>query len=195
MCGRTRFYIWDTEALDDGPYDVMAMERALNGEPAELNEAERYETARRLYALLRTEEDTKRRNAIVARCVGTSDRTILRWNQDGWIDRDFNPDGSLVAARPAVETIEERFASKIQPTHDGHLLWTGSTNEDGIPQLAYQRRTYQAARIAYRQHTGNEPEGVVRPACGNDLCVLGEHLEDRPSRSRTSFRSRKAVAA
>jgi hypothetical protein len=185
---RTRFYIWDTETLDDGPYDVMAMERALNGEPATLNDAEKYETARRLYALLRGEDDLARRNKLVAERVGVTDRTILRWNQDGWPDRDFNPDGSRIGTNLTTDTITDRIASKTQPTTDGHLIWVGGTTEDGSPRFAHRRRNYLAARVAYQQHTGHEPTGVVRPTCGNHLCVRGDHLEDRPSRSVTKRR-------
>jgi len=189
---RSRHYIWDTETLDDGPYDVMAMERALNGEPTQLNEAERYETARRLYVLL-ADHNATRRNAIVAERVGVSDRTIIRWADDGWPDRQFNPDGSRIAARPA-ETITERFASKTRSTDDGHLLWTGTLSPSGVPQFSYDRRKYLAARVAYQHHTGLEPAGTVRPACGNDLCVKAEHLEDKPSGRVTSPRRRQAAS-
>jgi hypothetical protein len=195
MRARARFYIWDTEKLEDGPYDVMAMERVLNGEPAELNEAEKYETARRLYGLLRDEGDVARRNKIVADRVGTSDRTILRWHKDGWPPRKFNDDGSRVDAKPAVDTIEERFASKTQTTDDGHLNWTGGVDAGGFPRFSYQRRSYLAARLAYQQHTGTEPAGIVRPACGNALCVKGDHLEDRPSRALDSLRGHRTVAS
>jgi hypothetical protein len=194
MRGRTRFYIWDTENLDDGPYDVMAMERALNGEPAELNDAEKYETARRLHALLRGENDLARRNKLVADRVGVADRTVLRWNKEGWPDREFTPDGTLINAKRPVATIDERFASKTRASDDGHLLWTGNASEDHIPRFSYLGRNYVAYRFAYQQHTGIEPEGIVRPTCGNYLCVKGDHLEDRPSRSVTKHR-KQVVAA
>jgi hypothetical protein len=192
MRNRARFYIWDAADLEDGPYDVMAMERALNGEPTELNEAERYETARRLYSLLRDEDDLARRNILIAERVGASDRTIARWNDDGWPDREFAPDGSRPAAWCTTDTIDQRFASKTKPTDDGHLIWTGNA-KDGNPRLSYLGRQYLATRYAYQQHTGVEPIGIVRPTCGNNLCVKGDHLEDRPSRSCTN--ARKQVTA
>jgi hypothetical protein len=197
MGHRSRFYIWDTEALDDGPYDVMAMERALNGEPAELNEAEKYETARRLYALLSYEDDIARRNKLVAERVGANARTILRWNKDGWPDRDFNPDGSRIDAKPAKaqEFIEERWASYTQPADDGHLLWTGSVTTGGVPRFRYRNRNYLAARIAYQLHTGNDPQGSARPHCGHDLCVQPAHIEDITTSARQKELQQQAVSA
>lgn len=179
MRARARFYIWDADTLEDGPYDVMAMERALNGEPTELNEAERYETARRLYGLLRSEDDLARRNKLVAERVGTSDRTIARWQKEGWPARDFAPDGNRVPHNAAAgNSLEERWLAATQPGDNGHLEWTGS-HYNGVPIIRFQKTTTQAARYAWQRHHGTDPRGSVRPACGNDMCVNIDHLEDR----------------
>ncbi|MDX3354719.1 hypothetical protein PV703_15675 [Streptomyces sp. ME01-24h] len=192
MRTRPRLYIWDEHLLDDPRYDIVAMERALNGDPVPLNDAEKYATARILHRQLRHVDDIARRNKLTAERVGVTDRTILRWATAGWPSRDFTTDGAAITGRPKTATPAERLTAR---THmdNGHLIWTGPLSRSGQPTFAYGKTNILAGRIAYQQHTGHEPRGIVRSTCGVARCLLGEHLADLPNPCAPTHP--KAVAA
>ncbi|MEU0181820.1 hypothetical protein ABZ312_11615 [Streptomyces sp. NPDC006207] len=189
---RPRLYIWDERILDDPRYDIVAMERALNGEPTPLNDAEKYATARILYRQLRHIDDLARRNKLIAERVDVADRTVLRWARAGWIDRDFTPDGATITGRFKTDSPADRMAARTR-MENGHLIWTGPLSKSGQPTFGYGKKNLLAGRIAYQQHTGCEAVGMVRSTCGNVRCLLGEHLADLPNPCSSS--RPKAVAA
>lgn len=188
-----RLHLRDDD-LDLDIYDIVAMERALNGDPTPLNEAEQYEVAHQLHAyydagreITGTGAEGKRVGGQkeIARRVGVSDRTINRWNKSGWPDRTAHPDGTLQpASKPnAADTAEERWATYTQPDSDGHLIWTGPTAKRGVPVFALKYVIHQGNRIAFQMHNGREPQHFARPGCGVELCVEPSHMIESARRS------------
>jgi hypothetical protein len=78
---------------------------------------------------------------------------------------------------------EAKLAALLELTDDGHALWAGPV--DGPhPLLKHDGRRWPVHTLAFQQHYGRTPVGKVRPGCGTDGCLLGEHLDDRPARER-----------
>lgn len=86
------------------------------------------------------------------------------------------PPAEYTRSRPTHEQI---FHTRTQTTDDGHLTWTGTT-ENGTPVISHT----PAAHIAWRLHHGVDPVGHVRRTCDHDGCVLATHLEDATTRNR-----------
>ncbi|MEU3124388.1 hypothetical protein ABZ696_29500 [Streptomyces albidoflavus] len=97
-------------------------------------------------------------------------------------DRALLP--TIARLRPA-RSVEEAFRRYTQPVESGHVLW-GGLRSNGSPALHFGGTTVSAARVAFRLHTGREPEGVVTRACEVPLCVAGPCLQDRPMREQTN---------
>ncbi|MFE1070967.1 hypothetical protein ACFW5W_07025 [Streptomyces sp. NPDC058783] len=83
-------------------------------------------------------------------------------------------------------TVEQKVMTLMQPTAGGHMEWTGRrTKSNGTPVFTHHERTYTARSIAFRAHTGRDPEGYVTAECDQpEWCVAPEHLEDEPGRTR-----------
>ncbi|WJN63472.1 HNH endonuclease [Streptomyces phage phiScoe56] len=74
-------------------------------------------------------------------------------------------------------TDEEKFYNRIKATNE-HWLWTGSTMKSGSPQAQHAGTNKSGARVAWELDGREVPEGaIVRPFCGEKLCVYVEHLE------------------
>lgn len=83
---------------------------------------------------------------------------------------------------PTPSAAEDIFWRRAQHTPDGHLLWPYSSR---VLRTGHEGPRSSVARIAFRIKHGREPEGHVRPGCGNQQCVHPAHLEDRAIRQRT----------
>lgn len=75
----------------------------------------------------------------------------------------------------------ERFASKVRPSENGCLEWTGYLDRDGYGQIRVGGRkghSIRAHRFAYEQANGPIPDGmVIDHLCRNRKCVNPDHLE------------------
>ncbi|UDM00040.1 hypothetical protein [Streptomyces longhuiensis] len=91
------------------------------------------------------------------------------------------PSGKRPASSP-----EDLFWHRVQPTDDGHLIWTGYRSRVGTLSLRHGGRTHTALRIAFRIKHGREPEGHVTPTCDRDGCVAPAHTQDRRIREQTN---------
>lgn len=85
--------------------------------------------------------------------------------------------------RPA-DSIEDLFWRRVQPTDDGHMLWTGYVDRHGTPCLRHSGQQKTAYRVAFQIRYRRQPEGKVT-SCGRDLCVSPRCVEDRLIRERT----------
>ncbi|MFE6362929.1 hypothetical protein ACFVP3_23385 [Streptomyces sp. NPDC057806] len=83
---------------------------------------------------------------------------------------------------PKYPTLESAFAACTQPVDGGHLQWTGRV-DGNAPVLRYGGTEESVYRIAFREHTGREPEGRVRSECEVPRCVAGPCLTDRVIRA------------
>ncbi|MCX4885912.1 hypothetical protein [Streptomyces sp. NBC_00847] len=88
--------------------------------------------------------------------------------------------------RKPASTPQDFFWQRTQPDSDGHTLWTGYRNNNGIPVYRHKGRLWCARRVAFTICYGREPEGRVRPGCDVDACVEPAHMEDRIVRHRTA---------
>lgn len=83
-------------------------------------------------------------------------------------------------------TVEQKWAARTRPVDGGHLDWTGERRRtSGTPVMVYRGRMYTAARIAFRIHTGREPQGYAIAECEYPHCVEPTHVEDEAGRART----------
>jgi len=75
--------------------------------------------------------------------------------------------------RPPAERLKERLS------HDGDcLVWTGSTNSGGRPQIVVDYKLVYAYRLAWELEHGAIPLGYhIHHKCGNPTCCTVEHLE------------------
>ena len=97
----------------------------------------------------------------------------------------------IPAARPgkrAAGSVEDLFWFRVQPTHDGHLTWTGHRNRNRLPTVRHGGRNHSAYRIAFRIEHGREPEGHVTPACERDGCVAPACMQDRRIREHATVK-------
>lgn len=81
--------------------------------------------------------------------------------------------------RPQISgtTDEGKFYNRIRAT-DKHWFWEGSTMRSGTPQAHHKGTNKSAARVAWELDGRNVPEGgLIRPTCGERLCVFVDHLE------------------
>lgn len=88
----------------------------------------------------------------------------------------------LPRPRPC-RTPEETYALYAEPYGDGHARWAG-TWAGRMPQIQHpgprgRGRKESALRVAFRWRHGREPEGRVKPGCGDRTCVASGHLTDR----------------
>jgi len=77
-------------------------------------------------------------------------------------------------------TPEERVVLFSEEIPGGHRRWLGTVSETGLPVIG----KVSVRAIAFRIEHGREPEGRVRRACGQPLCVTGSHLSDQDMRTR-----------
>ncbi|MFD8075852.1 hypothetical protein ACFV3E_24750 [Streptomyces sp. NPDC059718] len=83
-------------------------------------------------------------------------------------------------------SLEEKWTANTQPLDDGHIEWTGERQATSrTPVMRYREQSYSPAAIAFRIHTGREPEGYVYADCGLQHCVAPAHVDDEPGRQRT----------
>jgi hypothetical protein len=76
--------------------------------------------------------------------------------------------------------LEAKWATYIQPTADGHLLWTGGQH------FRWAGGMYRPNQVAFAIRTnGRDPQGYVRADCGTPRCVLPDHVDDAEGRART----------
>lgn len=81
---------------------------------------------------------------------------------------------------PVLDTVEARFAAKVQPRADGCWIWTASTDGSGRYGAFYlDGRLERAHRVAYElSGRGPIPPGmVIDHLCRVTLCVNPDHLE------------------
>ncbi|GHI91306.1 hypothetical protein [Streptomyces olivaceus] len=89
--------------------------------------------------------------------------------------------------RPRLcRTPEETYALYAEPYGAGHARWTGAW-AGRMPQIQHPGRygrKESALRVAFRWRHGREPEGRVKPGCGDRACVASGHLTDRTVREQ-----------
>ena len=78
--------------------------------------------------------------------------------------------------------VAERLWAKTQPAGNGCLLWTGTVNTRGYPQISVQGKVLMATKIAWRLHHGYEPSRPVLQHCGNRLCLAKQCLYEKPEK-------------
>ncbi|MEW2127071.1 hypothetical protein AB0891_25460 [Streptomyces sp. NPDC007259] len=78
---------------------------------------------------------------------------------------------------PAPSSPEATFWRRVQPTDDGHLLWTGLARQIG----SGEQRT-SVYQLAFRIRHGRPATGHVRTGCGRRNCVHPAHVQDQPMR-------------
>jgi hypothetical protein len=83
-----------------------------------------------------------------------------------------------------TRTLEEKWALDTRPLDGGHLEWTGEHATGGTPLVSYKEKHHSAAAVAFRIHTGRDPQGYVIADCGMRHCVAPEHVEDEAGRLR-----------
>lgn len=88
------------------------------------------------------------------------------------------------SGRKPTATPEDLFRKRTRPTGDGHMEWTGSHCNGGVPSLRHGGRNLSAYRIAFRIANGRDPEGYALPSCGQEQCVQPGHHTDRADRAR-----------
>ncbi|MDX3239754.1 hypothetical protein PV392_29530 [Streptomyces sp. ME03-5709C] len=93
-------------------------------------------------------------------------------------------------SRPTSATREEAYQARTVAVEDGHVHWTGSVTEKGIPTVGLGGKYRTAYRIAFELHHGRAPEGPVLHAwtCEYPRCVAGAHLTDAWMRALAEVR-------
>ncbi|MET9517012.1 hypothetical protein [Streptomyces sp. NPDC002994] len=76
------------------------------------------------------------------------------------------------------------FHARTIAVDGGHLEWTGSRDQHGLPILRTGGNSFSPFRVAFRLRHGREPVGKVLPGCEHRGCVAPDHVEDRPMRER-----------
>jgi len=90
----------------------------------------------------------------------------------------------VTSRRRPGRTAEQTFRLYAEPYGDGHARWTGPW-AGRSPQICLpgpERRKVSALRVAFRIRTGREPEGNVKPGCGERGCIAPGHVDDRVGR-------------
>lgn len=72
-----------------------------------------------------------------------------------------------------------------RPAPDGHTDWTGPVQGNDTP-IIWSAGRHNALRLAFRLHTGRDPEGRVMRSCNHYGCIAGAHLTDRTIREDTN---------
>jgi CRP-like cAMP-binding protein len=81
-----------------------------------------------------------------------------------------------LTVRPPRLPLDQRLNAYTR-RGEGCWEWTGYKDQQGYGRLGLGRKTILAARLAYRLHYGDLPEGMnVRHKCGHPWCVNPEHL-------------------
>lgn len=120
--------------------------------------------------------------------AGYGDRTIARQAgvSIGTVRRTRAALG-LPPGRPgpkASSSPEDVFWLRVQPTPDGHLLWTGTVHQGTTPTLRHAGRRYTAYRVAFGIAHRQPPVGRVEPGCDMERCVHPRHVEDQTMRQQ-----------
>ena len=86
--------------------------------------------------------------------------------------RDLTEGGRVRLMSP-----RDRFLSKLTPTKDGCLVWTGSTNQKGYGRFSINYKKVAVHRFSYETYVGEIPEDLyVLHSCDVRACVLPSHL-------------------
>jgi Transcription factor WhiB len=88
--------------------------------------------------------------------------------------------------KPPAYSLADAVARRVTHTEDGHA------HVDGAKHIHYQGRRYTTLQAAFMATHGRDPVGIVRRACGDGECALGEHLSDdviREAEDRCGTRS------
>ncbi|MGC0427644.1 hypothetical protein RKD32_003999 [Streptomyces sp. SAI-195] len=98
----------------------------------------------------------------------------------------FGPAPKRPAPNRSTLTVEQKVMTFMRSVEGGHMEWAGRrTKNTGTPVFTHHERTYTARSIAFRAHTGRDPEGYVTAECDQpEWCVAPAHLEDEPGRTR-----------
>lgn len=119
-------------------------------------------------------------DAAIARDLGCSRQTVATVR-----------DSLGIPARAPHGSPEAAYRANAQPAAGGHMDWAGGRQAaNGTPIIRLGRSSTTAARIAFRIRTGREPQGTVRPECGQRHCVAPDHIEDAPGRLRIRLQTR-----
>ncbi|MFE9003162.1 hypothetical protein ACFYOY_13615 [Streptomyces sp. NPDC007875] len=73
--------------------------------------------------------------------------------------------------------------ARTTPAAGGHLIWNGSRAQDGgTPVFKSGNKSIAARRVMFQHVHGRAPQGTVRAACQQELCVA--HVDDTAGRQR-----------
>ena len=111
------------------------------------------------------------RLAYIAGDMLTTDRCVQQPNRP-----------RIVCSVPTNRTpVLERILRLCKPTRGGHLIWKGSTNNWGVPQIRAGGRDGKilaVARVLWEAKNGElEPRRRLQKTCEVLLCVSPEHRE------------------
>ncbi|MFB7845473.1 hypothetical protein ACFC34_00355 [Streptomyces sp. NPDC056053] len=86
--------------------------------------------------------------------------------------------------RPTTSTPQGLFRDRTEQVTGGHLRWTGTVTNAGVPSVSWLGRNLSAYRIAFVMRHNRAPVGLVRPGCGYPRCVAPAHVEDQAMRDQ-----------
>jgi hypothetical protein len=90
----------------------------------------------------------------------------------------------------STDPVRDRFQARTEPADGGHLRWTGTVTNQGVPIMSAGGRTRTARQVAFELRHGRPPVGLVTASCGLTWCMAPGHAEDRVTRT-----NRRAMAA
>lgn len=76
---------------------------------------------------------------------------------------------------PARKDIAARFFDHYREEGDC-WIWTGKHTPSGLPTIYSDGTSISARRVAVREFTDRDPNGNIKPSCGNPSCVRPEHM-------------------
>ncbi|MGW2837353.1 WhiB family transcriptional regulator [Streptomyces sp. NPDC001493] len=109
----------------------------------------------------------------------------LRWALDqredvgiwGGLDEDerrrIHRRKTPAAAPAAPRTFESVLDAHSQRTADGHVTWSGGSND-----VSFKNRSYTPTQLAWMVAYGGPPEGRISVDCGHPGCINPDHLLD-----------------
>jgi hypothetical protein len=160
--------VWDTV--------VSSHREGTGGEP--------FEQVTALYRLINAHPGG---NAVKTGAAGTAPDTDTGRRTGGCPDGTSSsrlPTDAAGTARAGQEkrpapSLDEAFFALTRATADGHLIWTGSIDKNGLPRFAHGGSELSARRVSVRLLTGTDPQERLYRRCTQPKCVDPRHLGPR----------------